>query len=218
MSNVASELSRLRDSCRRADTSFAAALARHVHYRLRGRNIVASDGVRIRGLERLELGGRLKIGLDGVGFADRSDITLLNLRGELSIAGNFAIGRGCRFDIGPGARASFETGHVNPNTRFVIMHGLRVGAGCAISWDCQFIDDDFHRISYPGRRAVASGAAIEIGRQVWIGSGVSVLKGAVIPDGCVVAAGAVVTARFDEPAALLAGNPARVIRSGVSWQ
>lgn len=209
---------RLRQNCQNSRTSLAGAVWRHLRYRARGKNIFAADGVHIIGLHRLALTGRLKIGLDGTGFSDRSDRTLLNLRGTLVIDGSFAIGRGCRFDIGPNAQARFGSGYVNPCSRFVIMHGLEVGDGCAISWDCQFIDEDFHRIDYPGRRPGDGGAPIRVGQRVWVGSGAKVLKGAVIPDGCVVAAGSVVSSVFDEPGCLLAGIPARVVRRGVNWR
>lgn len=218
MSVAADGWQRLRQNCRDSRTSLAGAVWRHLRYRARGKDIFAADGVRIIGLQRLELNARLKVGLDGTGFSDRSDKTLLHLRGTLAIDGAFAIGRGCRFDIGPGARARFGGGYVNPCTRFVIMHGLEVGEGCAISWECQFIDEDFHRIDYPGRPPGGSGSPIRVGRHVWVGAGVKVLKGAVIPDGCVVAAGTVVSGVFDEPNCLLAGTPARVVKRGVSWR
>ena len=57
-----------------------------------------------------------------------------------------------------------------------------------------------------------------IGPHVWIGSSVTVLKGAVIPDGCVIAAGSVVCSKFEMKNALIAGNPARVIRENISWE
>ncbi len=79
---------------------------------------------------------------------------------------------------------------------FVIMHGLTMGDGCAISWGCQFLDEDFHQIAYTGKKETSS--EIIIGSQVWIGSNISVLKGSMIPDGCVVASGSVVGAKFTE--------------------
>jgi acetyltransferase-like isoleucine patch superfamily enzyme len=52
---------------------------------------------------------------------------------------------------------------------------------------------------------------VVIGQNVWIGSGGIILSGVTIGDGAVVAAASVVTK--DVPAnALVAGNPARVIR------
>lgn len=60
------------------------------------------------------------------------------------------------------------------------------------------------------RRVTA--APIAVGRNVWIGAGATVLQGVTIGENSVVAAGAVVTR--DVPAAtLVAGVPARVIRT-----
>ena len=55
-----------------------------------------------------------------------------------------------------------------------------------------------------------------VGNDVWIGARVLILKGITIGDGAVVAAGSVVTR--DVPAkALVAGNPARIIKEDVYW-
>lgn len=53
---------------------------------------------------------------------------------------------------------------------------------------------------------------VRIGDDVWIGAGVIILKGVSIGDGAVIAAGSVVT-RDVEAYAIVAGNPARKIKS-----
>lgn len=53
---------------------------------------------------------------------------------------------------------------------------------------------------------------VSVGSNVWIGDAVIVLPGVNVGDGSVVAAGSVVT-RNVEPYTIVAGNPARVIRS-----
>ncbi len=55
-------------------------------------------------------------------------------------------------------------------------------------------------------------APIHIGANVWIGAGATVLGGVTVGDGAVVAAGAVVS-RDVPPATLVAGVPARAIRT-----
>lgn len=61
------------------------------------------------------------------------------------------------------------------------------------------------------KTGVAKGAEVHIGNSVWIGGNCTILPGVAIGDGAVIAAGSVVTK--DVPAgAVVAGNPARVIK------
>lgn len=140
-----------------------------------------SNKVTIYGLENIRTFGLLRVGLPNVGFTNKYDQTFLNIAGQVDFQKNFSIGRGCSFDIGPRAVATFGSGYVAAKTIFVIMHGLTVGDGCAISWGCQFLDEDFHLIEYEGKKEKS--CEIVIGSHVWIGSNVTVLKGSVVPDG-----------------------------------
>ena len=55
--------------------------------------------------------------------------------------------------------------------------------------------------------------SVVIGSNVWIGAKVTILPGVRIPDGTVIAAGAVVTRSIKQPNMIIAGVPARVIKS-----
>jgi acetyltransferase-like isoleucine patch superfamily enzyme len=71
-----------------------------------------------------------------------------------------------------------------------------------------------HPLDPARRRRQVTAAPIVIGRNVWIGAGATVLQGVTIGDDAVVAAGAVVTGDVP-PAVLVAGVPARTVKSVV---
>jgi acetyltransferase-like isoleucine patch superfamily enzyme len=210
------KLGKLWAECRSVRAALMPVLIRYALFKLRGKNLLTSNGVTIYGLRNITIEGLLKVGLTYVGFVDRHDRTLIRANGKIRVKGDFLIGKGCRLDIGKNATVDLETGFINPNTILVIAHGLKVGAACSIGWGCQFLDEDFHTLSYHGRQVIGDNRII-IGSRVWIGSNVSVLKGSVIPDGCVVASNSVVKSRFTEKNALIAGNPAKIVRQHVSW-
>lgn len=89
--------------------------------------------------------------------------------------------------------------------------GIRIGAGCRIGPNFTCIDSDFHEIPL-GASAPIRMSAVMIGARVFVGSNVTILRGVSIGDGCVIAAGAVVS-RSMPPWSLVAGNPARLVRS-----
>lgn len=130
---------------------------------------------------------------------------------ELNLAGAI-IGRGAVVSAGPGARIFIGEGtYLNDGCQVLASKEIRIGRGCAISWNVTIIDDDGHGIKPP-----PYSASVAIQDKVWIGCNVTVLKGVTIGEGSVVAAGAVVTESF--PArSLIGGVPAKLIRSNVSW-
>lgn len=189
---------------------------RYLRYKIFRKDILANNKTIINGFRNIFTGGPLEIGLSDVGFMHKYDRTYLNISGRLIFKGNYSIGKGCRFDIGSDAVAEFGSGYVNAKTNFIIMHGLSIGDDCAISWGCEFLDEDFHELTYSGKRK--KDPSIRIGNHVWIGSNVTVLKGSKVPDECVVASGSVVCSVFEKTNCLIAGNPARVIKENVKWR
>lgn len=210
------QLKELIKACGFNRSSLAMAIVRYAFSRARGLDLLRGDRVHIHGLKNIHISGQLKIGLSKVGFADADDRCLLNIRGRMNVKGYFSIARGCRLDIGPEAVFDVQSGYLNPFTLVVVTRGISIGDDCAISWNCQFIDDDFHSIE-PSTSGAITAEPIAIGDHVWIGSSVTVLRGSFIASGCVVAAGAVVRGKFTEENCLIGGIPARVIRRGIRW-
>ena len=99
---------------------------------------------------------------------------------------------------------------VNQNCTFYDLGGLDIGDEVMIGPNVQLITAG-HPLD-PAMRKTTIGKPIVIERNVWIAAGATVIGGVTIGENSVVAAGSVVTR--DVPAnTLVAGNPARVIRT-----
>ena len=83
--------------------------------------------------------------------------------------------------------------------------GVHIGAQSYVAFEAVVLTHDRTRGMYVHTR---------IGRNCFIGARSMVLPGVTVGDGCIVAAGAVVT-RDVPNGSIVAGNPARLIRSGI---
>ena len=131
---------------------------------------------------------------------------------RLKINGDFSFYTGCSVAIHSGAELILGSGYINHRASLECYHRIVIGDGVAIAKGVTIRDSDAHSINGQSRIS----APIIIGNRVWIGANAMVLKGVTIGDGAVIAAGAIVT-RDVPSASLVAGVPARVIKSGVTW-
>lgn len=100
---------------------------------------------------------------------------------------------------------------INQNCTFYDLGGLDIADDVMIGPNVSIITTS-HPLDPSQRRAVTIGKPIVIERNVWIAAGATIIGGVTIGENAVVAAGAVVTKNVP-PNTLVAGNPARVIRS-----
>jgi acetyltransferase-like isoleucine patch superfamily enzyme len=218
MNTFRKDILKLNTICKAAGSNCFMVLVRAAKYSVfNNKKILAHKKVIIKGIENIKSNTTLSIGLGTAGMVHNFDVTYLNIQGSLSFDSNYTIGRGCRIDIAQGAVVTVGAGgYMNVNNTFVIKHKLVIGDGCVISWNCQFLDDDFHELFYTGK--VEKGSGIILGNNIWVGCGVQLYKGTFIADGCVIAAGSVVRGRIDEANSLIAGNPAKVVKHDVTWK
>ena len=136
---------------------------------------------------------------------------------RLSVTGTVQIHRGTRVFVNDGG--VLEIGprtFINDCSTLTCFERLSIGSGCSISWNTNILDTNVHELVINGVPRPRS-QRVTIGDNVWIGTGAVVLPGVTIGDGAVVGAGSVVTCDVP-PEAVVAGNPARIIREGVSWR
>lgn len=112
---------------------------------------------------------------------------------------------GCNISIGEDFFANF-------NLTILDEAKVTIGANCFIGPNVS-IFTACHPLDAHTRNTLAEWAEpVTIGNSVWIGGGATILPGVTIGDNCVIGAGSVVTKNV-APNTVVAGNPARIIRS-----
>ena len=102
---------------------------------------------------------------------------------------------------------------------FVQEKDLILGKDCMLSDNIEIMTSDAHTIcdKKTGEITNRLKGQMIIGDHVWIGRRVFLTKRANIPSGCVVGACSVVTRPFTEENCVIAGFPAKVIKTGIEW-
>jgi len=119
----------------------------------------------------------------------------------------FHIDFGCYTSIGSDV-------YMNSNCTILDCGRVRIGSRCLFATNVQLLGAT-HPVHYElrnGTKGPEMGAEVTIGDDCWLGSGALILGGVTIGKGCVVGAGSVVT-RDVPPFSVVAGNPARVLRT-----
>jgi acetyltransferase-like isoleucine patch superfamily enzyme len=140
---------------------------------------------------------------------------------------NIHIGKRCKFNRGSslwfednncvlkiGDNTSIEDAHIaltEPNSQ------IHIGSDCMLAYDIDIRSGDSHSIiDLETRKRINCAKNIEIQNHVWIAAHTRILKGVIIQENSVVATGAIVTKNV--PAnSIVAGNPAKVVKTGITW-
>lgn len=136
----------------------------------------------------------------------------------------FDVYAGSRINVNSGAKLSLGSGYMNYDCVIDCFSSITIGRGVVISERVVIRDSDNHAITSTVNEVMGETkgdekptvAPIVIQDHVWLGMNAIVLKGVTIGEGAIVAAGSVVTK--DVPShCLVAGVPAKVVKTDVSW-
>lgn len=95
---------------------------------------------------------------------------------------------------------------------------VEIGDNCLFSWGDEIRTGDHHAIYAQGTKQVLNpNKNVKIGTHVWVGSNVLILKGACIPNDSIIGANSTITKQFTKQHAIIAGTPAKNIKSNVDW-
>jgi len=206
--------------------SFARKLLRgetgEVQKTMRGQgNVFSADGASLSGVKVDIIGDNNRISI-GPGCV------LSNVYFRIRGSGHqIEFGKNCR--VSRGAVLWFEDRdgilQVGSGTTMVEVHiAITENSKVIIGEDCMFANDidirtgDSHSVidRQTGERLNFAGDVV-IDRHVWIAPHTVVLKGVTIGENSIIATGAVVT-KSCEAGVIMGGNPAKAIKSGVSWK
>ena len=93
-----------------------------------------------------------------------------------------------------------------------------IGERYMLSNEITFYNTDAHPVmDKDSLKVINKVKGISVGEHCWIGQKASILKNTTIPDNCIIGYGAVVSGTLKEKNAAYAGNPAKCIKTSITW-
>lgn len=158
--------------------------------------------------------GSLVVGETWPGTIPDKTQVLLSKGGEMQLNGHFRLYNGGKIGVQNGAKLTLgKGGYASPGAWISCACAISIGDDVAIADHVIIRDWDGHAI-VGGR---PDKLPITIGNHVWIGMRAIILKGVTIGDGAVIGAGSVVT-KDVPPNTVVAGNPAKIVKSSAVWR
>lgn len=145
---------------------------------------------------------------------DRAVVLSLGANATFELRDLFIVGEDTRFRVSPRAhllihgRGTHDYSGITAASRVLVKRSVEFGPGVVLSWGTYVTDSDWHPIG--GELAIEP---VKLGEHVLVTSGSFVLKGARIGRDCVVAPQSIVRRGEHPPGSLLAGDPAKPIKS-----
>ena len=164
--------------------------------------------------------GMILIGYGNIGIFDKKrSRSIWQVYGNVIFNGKANIGHGCKISVGKDAEISFGDGFtVSAETQIISHKKIKFGKNVLISWDCLFIDTDFHKIFDKSGRRINSPKPIIIGDKVWIGCRNVILKGSKVSDGSIIAANSFLNKDISEQSGIFIGNPIQFVKGQIYWE
>lgn len=165
---------------------------------------------------------RIRIGFRDMGIQNERDRkTILDLRKGSSVTfeGTASIGAGARIYT-KGDLVIGDNFYLSLNTQIIAHERVTFGKDCTVGWDSLIMDTDFHKvIDISSGKAFPMTKPISIGNHCWICNNVQVLKGTDLPDDVIVGSCSLLNKAYEIPShSLLAGNPAKVRKTGITHE
>jgi len=137
---------------------------------------------------------------------------------NLTVAGDFSLGNGCRINVLPGAqlhiggRLKESASGITERGLILVRRRVTIGKDFICAWEVFITDCDWHEMI-----GACNTEDTVIGDHVWVAPKCSILKGSRIGNGCIIATGAVTHKTSFGDGCLLGGMPARILDRDREW-
>lgn len=162
--------------------------------------------------------GIIQLGKPGVGICDdRYERGIWQVQGTIYFGGKSCIGAGTK--IVCGVNGVLELGNefvVTARSSIICVSKISFGNHVLISWDCLFMDTDFHSIYSADGILLNPDEEIKVGNHCWFCCNATLLKGSNIPNNTIIASGSRISKKFQEENTVVGDT--KVLKSNVSWR
>lgn len=94
---------------------------------------------------------------------------------------------------------------------------INIGRDCLFSSNVTIRTGDSHSILNKDGIRINSSRSVNFGNHIWVGNKCTFLKGASVAEDSIVGLGSIVNKKFNESGIIIAGVPAKAIKSGINW-
>jgi acetyltransferase-like isoleucine patch superfamily enzyme len=185
--------------------------------------VLVSHRVAFRRLQGELILDEVRTGIVRIGFIDNTAFDKRGPKSVWQVSGKVRFKGRCR--MGSSTKI-LCTGELTVGAHFIstaqtsiyCAHRIEFGERNLLAWDITVLDNDYHAVLDEHGDKINPPRPVQIGDRVWIGAQTTLLKGTQIGNDCIVAAGSLLHRKFEGDGRLIGGNPARVLKQGVSWR
>lgn len=164
---------------------------------------------------------RMCIGKDFANYfpCSRGKLTILR-GGVLRLSSGVKISQGAAITIGRNATLELaEHASIGYQSIVICNCHISIGAHTDLTWQTQVTDFNSHFVETKEGEARSIFRPVEIGDYCWIGNRTSIMPGSSLPNRVIVASNSLLNKDYRtmvQPYSMMAGQPAKVVRTGVA--
>lgn len=155
---------------------------------------------------------------DVVLFDRNKEKGIWHVEGDINFNGTCRLGHGSRIVVSKSGILTFgKENIISANSSICCHKEIKFGDDVIISWDCLFMDTDFHKIIDEKKKVINENRAIIIGSHNWFGCGVTVLKGSIIRNNTIIAANTTISKKINTNNCIIKNN-GEIVKCNINWE